>query len=490
NFSAWIKAKPGWRYPESGYLETWKGPPPFYRGGGEYKINVTIPKNLPGGNYTGWIKAVWKQNGISYSGEGGNANLQINGTGLWFSGPSQLELDEDEWVKLNITVKNYGTVKATGKLYLTGCSGKVNIEKIDRSEGCGWDPINVDPGETCWFTWNISAKAAGDCELKLTADAKYYEELIVDVKVNAVEDEGRALQEEGGYAPYYAPELEISSYPGFLSGILNQTVYAIIKVKNTGNLSGTALTSVTLEGVQVEIEPEECFIGQDQECSFNLSLTAEPDAKLGNRTGKFKVWIKGKEEIKDEVAFTFEVLPDEGRKQELNQSFQELNQSFQNLSQQFQVMKGKGFLNQTDIDKVEKLLNDSKELLDAIEAGISGGKWAEVEGKLEELNSTLARLEAELEKLGESQQAAEEAFWGGMWFWVLIGIIVAGFAGFIVYLFLPPKPGYHPKHGYRPKREKPHLRAKRALKEAHQRIRERAKKLRRKKGEFRYSYRA
>jgi len=37
---------------------------------------------------------------------------------------------------------------------------------------------------------------------------------------------------------------------------------------------------------------------------------------------------------------------------------------------------------------------------------------------------------------------------GSIWIWVVIGVIIAGAAGFLIYMLMPPS-GYHPKYGYK-----------------------------------------
>lgn len=245
-----------------------------------------------------------------------------------------------------------------------------------------------------------------------------------------------------------------------------------------------AVPEVQIEDAQVGIEPEECYIPVDDTCDFNISLTPIKSAKLGNKTGKFRVRIKRIEDVEDEITFILTVLPDEEKKAELNQSLSDLNITLHNLSQRYQQIRER--LNQSDRNNIERLLNYSLEYLSNAKSAMDSGNWIEMEKNLDQLNSTLQMIQSRLEGV----KVAETGF-GDIWLWAVIGAIIVGFAGFIVYLFLPPKPGYHPKYGYRPKKEKPHLRAKRVLKEAHERIREGARKLKKKReGKFRYSYKS
>ncbi|MEM5797776.1 MAG: hypothetical protein QXG26_00060 [Candidatus Aenigmatarchaeota archaeon] len=486
NFSAWIKhIETGTRYPVSSseYLKIYNGTDPFYISGQGYGINVTIPKNLPGGNYTGWVRAVWKEGGWTYQGEGGNALLTINATGLWFSGPESISLNVGESTKINVTIKNYGTLKATGSLSISGCSNEISRSSPNISEGCTSD-LNIDPNETCWFVWNITAKASGNCTLTIGPPSGVFSFNNLSISVSVAKIAQEQQEQGGGFA--FFPKLNITSSPSKVSALLGQNVSAQVTVKNTGSAIGTAKLNVSISDISYTIEPEQCTIANGSSCQFNITFSVPENIRLGNRSGKFIAYIKTNTSIKAEKEFVFEVLPTQGRKEQINTSLSEMNETYENLSAQFDSIKKGGFLNQSDIEKIEKLLNDSRKLLSNIIEAISANDWAGAEAKLLELNSTLTRISSELTGLAQAQITAEEVFKSNLWMWVVVGIIVLGFAAFIIYLLLPPKPGYHPVKGYRPKKER--------LKEIRATIKEGASslkqkiKLKKKGKEFRYRY--
>ncbi len=441
---------------------------PFCSGGTCF-VNATTTAGMVGGRYTVYASVKWWNGVVNLTGTGSDGPLIINATGLYLSGPTSLStIDEGSSTKLNVSVYNWGPVKATGTLSISGCSGIATASFSNVSAGCGSPPaLDIDGNGTefCWFEWTITGQnVSGDknCTFTLTTSDRAFNNLSVSLTVRDLQaQQQQEQQQQQEEQPTYQPALSILTWPTNLSAYIGGSNSSTVVVKNTGTLSGIVKLNVSIDsGITATVSPESCTIAVGANCSFTVSFAVANTSTLGSRSGTFTAYVSTSPNIKDSKSFTFTVLATESKQAELNASYQNYLAMFANYSEQITELERSGFVSATNLSKVKILLEESNTTLAVIADAIAAGNWSEVERLLTELNITMARIGDEIVKLQSERQAGEQTFWSSMWIWAGVAVVVMGTAAFIVYLLLPPKAGWHPTKGFRPPRERLHKKIK------------------------------
>jgi hypothetical protein len=287
--SSWIvEATSGtnYKYPTSGSLSISSGTTPLYDTvTSKYYVNITVPSGLPGGNYTVYLNVNSYRNNVNLVGTGYNSGvLKINNTGLKLTAITSepFSMNELSTKYYNVSIKNYGYIKATGNLSFIGCSNYLTVDAYSVTSGCGsaqdgYFTLDVDANlaEECVFVWKLTAaNVTGDksCIASIETTSPAYGNITgidltikdTDVTTEAVEEAG---EEEGvtttttvpaGEAPVY---LNITSYPTLVKIQQGKSKTETIVVKNINNTisQNVTLTIENIDSSWYTITPSEVF---------------------------------------------------------------------------------------------------------------------------------------------------------------------------------------------------------------------------------------
>jgi len=133
-----------------------------------YWINGTVPANIPGGIYRVYVGANHSRNSYNYSGEGGNAYLVINNTGLNMStlNSTSISLSANSTYTFVVNVSNLGPFVASSATiqFNESCSG-YSVVVTGATGACSvvsqvTDTFTISPyayNTSCLVWWTVTA---------------------------------------------------------------------------------------------------------------------------------------------------------------------------------------------------------------------------------------------------------------------------------------------------------------------------------------------
>jgi hypothetical protein len=445
-------------------------------------VNASLRQNLVGGKYIVYINATYDTGRMNLTGTGSYNYLHLNNTGLNITitnngaGTTTRSIgtiDEDNFVYFNTTVSNYGNQTANSKFSLSGCS-YVTIEsyasrRTNNANDCrtsktsDYFMLDIPAEKTCWFSWKITASAIDDSNktctgtnlISLNATESGFGN-ITDITLtvgnaDASASEGDDDNGDGGSPTAYDRSLDITNHESSLTAVLGETVKTNITVKNTGDVSTTVkIDSVTIDGMTTSFIPSYCNLGSSNSCDFEVTFNIDGDTNIGIHSGTYRVCTSGYcDTYYDTENFIVTVLPTPERETEINESYQNLSAVFQTFVNQFNTIKPSlsGLVSENNLTRVEGLVSDTTTLIEQAWAAIISGDYITAEESLTEADEKISMISngiADLQKEADTNRALQG---GGIWLWVIIGVIIAGAAGFLIYMLMPTS-GYHPKYGY------------------------------------------
>ena len=100
-------------------------------------------------------------------------------------------------------------------------------------------------------------------------------------------------------------------------------------------------------------------------------------------------------------------------------------------------LKAIGFINQTDIDVVETLINSTYDDLGLIKSALNNEDYSTADSILGLMNATLNSIRTQIDDLQGEQGGAMGLDLSGAWLWIVIGIVIVIVVVFVVYLLMP-----------------------------------------------------
>ncbi|MFH1445472.1 MAG: hypothetical protein ABIF08_03260 [Nanoarchaeota archaeon] len=438
-----------------------------HSGSGIYKFNITAPARTAGhaqhGNHNLILQL--KDDYVN----NGNATTTYNMTApdpytSMSVSDSSLNLAVVETAVLTVTFGNSGTESAYNMTVSVANNGTgVTLDKtVCRMSVNLNSTLSIGAGETnttvCKIT--LTPTAVGDYNISVSTvgardaygnDYNTTNRPFQIVHVTQASSSSEEAEEggEGGGSSTPAPSLLITDYPSSMEILLGESYTTTVTVNNTGEVAGKVKLSVELAGIETDITPTETTISSGDSKTFEVEITVPDTFDIGNHATKFKAYVSLDTSIYDTADFTLTVLPTEEKKQEINQSYYNYEYQLNGLIDDFNDLVAQGKLSQENITHIENLINQSGGLLDNILAAIITENYITANDLMNDLNATLNNIASALEQFEEEEQT-----FAPIWMWVIIGLIMAGGAGFLIYMLMPPSKGYDIKYGYNsPKKE-------------------------------------
>ncbi len=255
----------------------------------------------------------------------------------------------------------------------------------------------------------------------------------------------------GGSCLKKAYSISITSYTSSLNVDWGSYVTTKVTVKNDGSNTFTAKLSATLTGLEVDVLPVSMTLNPGNAIMFTVNISAPETSSIGEHTGTIKAYVNEDTTVYQSKPLTVTVLTTEEKKEEINETYQNYSSVIDDLKAAFERLKSIGFINQSDIDLVEGLINDTYDDLELVKDALDDEDYATADSILALMNATLNTISSQIDELQGEQGGALGLELSGAWLWIVIGIVIVIVVVFMVYLLMPSfRGGYRPSRGYKP----------------------------------------
>jgi len=458
-------------------------------------INVTIPANVPGGRYnlstTVQFNTTENTNATSVvlTGSGQTYPLTIWAPGIKLSTSNSTSFSMGEYVDnyFNVTVTNYGPQEATGGIiYMnnsctyvvvnsTGSYGNINGTcTIGSNTASNYFTVSSMPGNgtSCWVLFKIhsvNVSAARSCDastgINVSTSLPSFNNITgIDVSIGDTDGGpgGTGTTTGSTTLPTYTynRSVRIMSYTSAFSARLGDNTSTDVSVKNTGNTTSIVWLTATTNNSEIitAVGPSFISLAAAATGTYTVYMNVSNSSRLGLFAGTLKAYVEGYTDTwYDTKPFDFTVLSTPERAAQLNVSFANYTAQFENLTAIFNTIKSSGLADIGNVTRVGQMINDTADLIQMINAAINSSNYAAAESLITELGSRLGRIQTELATLQASKSVGEQKFFGDLTVWIVVGLVIAGAAGVVIYMLLPPKPGsgFRRIKGLSPEKGKP-----------------------------------
>jgi len=462
-------------------------------GGGVCSVNATLPSNMIGGNYTVALTALYNTGGANLTGSGSYSSVLINNTGLRITseaGDSLGEVGEGNTMYANFTVTNYGMRNATNAHIIFNKGSDCTLTVTTQNSGCSSSTSGATftssipgNGSQCWYRWKIVAgnvsgtTTCGGLSVTIADYATFSNATSLSLQVNNIEstasssnpgmsgsscatsancvwnyrcisgsctliqcsDTEKHIVDHECIA--YVDKLEIKEHTN-LSAALGSYTKTTIMVKDTGDRSVKAKLNVTLpDGLSATVSPADCPLTSGAYCYFTINFTVSGTAPIGKKKCFYTAYSANKTSVNTAQEFYFDILATEGKKKEIDSLYAAYATQLKDELSRLSTLRLAG-LSADNASKVELLLNQTQDLINAAKAAIDGGNYAVAESSLTEANATFRRVTSLLESMGVAGIASNIlGIPPGTWLIIAIAGAAVIAAAVIIYMLLPPK-GY------------------------------------------------
>lgn len=501
--SAWLSnVNISHRIPATGSLTITNGTNPIYLGG-DYEINLTIPANQVGGIYQVHILANYtRSNPDSFSGELIGDYLYINQSGLYvsiLSSPSSLSNSSSGTV--NVSISNYGNLQASSaKIKLNKGSLISSISAISNTgSGCTVSSSDTSTGEVtftlpgynasdCYVWWNITAgSTAGTTTSYINGTTGVWfgnTSFSTTITVPSGDDSGDGgTSGDGTTTTALTSSLSLKNVPSEIRAQQNSSKSVNVTVKNTGETSLSSV-NVYVEGITQSwyTKPSSQDISKNTNKTFTVKFNIPSTAEVKTYSINF---IANDTNATDTVSSSLIITPSNQTQEKIIENITNYTTRYEEIYKLLNETKARG----GNVSSAEETLKQAKELIDRANAYITTGDYYSAYQLLDQITNLLDVAESDIKQI---KKKLDEVSWDIL-FWIVIGIIIIGAGGFLIYMVLPPKHGYEPEVGYKYAPEAVRGKLKLSiLKEKMKSIIEKVKeKLKRKKTEtYQYKYAA
>jgi RNAse (barnase) inhibitor barstar len=231
--------------------------------------------------------------------------------------------------------------------------------------------------------------------------------------------------------------ISITSYTSALDVDWGSYVTTKVTVKNDGINTFVAKLLPSLTGLETTVLPESMTLNPGNAIMFTVNISAPETVLVGEHTGTIKAYVDEDTTVYETKPLTITVLTTEEKKEELNKTYHNYSSVIDELKELFERLKTIGFINQSDIDMVEGLINNTYDDLDLVKDALNDDDYATADSILVLMNTTLNTIRTQIDDLQGDQGGAMVLDLSGAWLWIVIGIVVVIVAVFVVYLFMP-----------------------------------------------------
>jgi hypothetical protein len=442
-------------------------------------INASVPANVPGGRYTIFTTAQWNSTlgssipgtPVVLTGTGGGYPLVVWAPGIKLTAVNSTSISQGEYVDtyFNFSVTNYGPQTAeSGIITMNNLCSHIVVNAstynyingtctITAATSNNYFTIGNLPGNgsACWMTFKIHSNNVSGAQtcgvspvMNITLDRFGFNNL-TEITVGISDTDGTSggtSTSTGTATPTtsYNRSVQLLSYNTNFNARLGDNMSTTVSVKNTGNATSIIWLSATTNNSAVftTVDPSFASIAPSATRTFNVYINVSNVSKLGLFLGTFKAYVEGSADTWFESRnFDLRVEATAERKVEINLSYANYTAQLANLTSVFNSMKAGGLADAGNLTKIGELFNRTLDLVARIEAALNASDYATAESLISEMASNLNRIQADMAAAGAASSAIGADFLNSAVFWAVIGIVIAGVAGVLIYMFLPAKSG-------------------------------------------------
>lgn len=413
---------------------------------GNYRFNITVPANLPGGKYQ--VRANVSYNVGKLYGQSTDEALTISGEGFYMS-PSTTSISINNASSSSITIifYNYGpnTTSTTINFLKSGCPVTTTLACGVGSGTCTANTENITsisaiPAFTYNTnynaTWTITGSGSGSCTAYIVGASKWYNNVSLSITVanttsptTTTTSSSSSSSAATTTTPTYTYKIALTTSIPDTEIVQGENKTYSVSVKNTGNGTlGDVKTSLDLDSSWWSVSPSSVSsLSKDSTSSFDMTIKPPSTATVKNYT----VALKASANISsatDSKSFVLKLMPSEAGKKAINESYANLTTFADQLTSLLNQLKFSGANVSTSEENLKKALEYLKSAKDYLEKGdyfSASVALANAKDLMNEVNKTAVETQA---KVG----------WG-IWPWIIVGVVVLAAVGLLIYMFLPPK---------------------------------------------------
>jgi len=438
-------------------------------GTGKCFINVTTQTSMKGGRYRISLGIEWNNSQSLLIGNATNSSVVVNGTGLSMTAlntmqPSLYEGGTSTY--LNVTVINYGPVRANGGMTFSGDVSDCGTVETD-STNCSFTAMSLDGNgtEVCLFVWKFTSKSSVSshqyCDFTIYPSTDTYfgsaipgELTTLNNASSAGDDTGDSSSTSSGAATSNATAT-VSGTTNYLDIIDYLTSISIeqgasqvfgVTVNNTNQTltQNIILYINNINSSWYSINPSTSVkLKRGQSYVFEVTFNIPSDATVGDHSGKFNATsffqYKTVTKIYDVVLkdFTLKVTPGAALQSEIKSKLSSYTNDMNNLEQEINQSKDQGY----NTSEVESLLSQLKSKLDQANDYVDSGDYTSAYNLLDDIASLINQTRDGLTGLPITGKAG--GILGDWWSWGkwVITVVVVVVVAVLGYMFWPTKLG-------------------------------------------------
>jgi hypothetical protein len=321
------------------------------------------------------------------------------------------------------------------------------------------DNLNLAPGTNHIFTATLRVEETHSSEYNLyfhvwgndTENNRYQgfdrEKVEVTDSGDGGDDNGDDGGTGGGGGDTFEHKLSITDWEDEIDGYPGESNTTRITVKNTGDLVSLVKVEFTCDPVESNptIGPVSKSLGLGKDQEFIIDFDIKEDAGIGEYDCTARAYVTTSESSDDEETVVLRILPTEEGQQQINEEYENLTATIEELLNRFGLVNP-SLVNDTNLTKVENLLNNVNSTLKQIKEAIEDQDYITAYELIEDLETSIDHAELALSDLELEQTFGGGIALSGTWFWFVIIIVVVIAVAFVAYLLFPQK-SFGPKKG-------------------------------------------
>jgi hypothetical protein len=219
-----------------------------------------------------------------------------------------------------------------------------------------------------------------------------------------------------------------------------------VTVKNTGDVTLSTKLNVShdLEGLDTDVSPSSYSLKSGKSGVFDIDFSVTNTTEVGYHKITVKAYAKDYSDVYSTKEITLGVSPLEETKKVINETYIDFKKVFYEIVNVFNQIPPSSAANYTIANRTYyRLLS----MLNDIEEKLKAGNYLDAYSIIKDANASLTSFDQEVNQL--VTEIGQLPF-GNVLTLVAILVVIVVIGGFLVYLLLPPKRGYHPSLGYLP----------------------------------------
>jgi len=442
-------------------LHAWS--PGFDTGSGNYRFNITLPRNLTGGNYK--VNVHLRDSTGLLEGESSNTTLFVNKTGLYMkpanysSFTPSFSLNNYSTGVFYVNVSNFGLLNASSATItfsescaLSATAGSGNLTGGCLGSGSG-STFTISPyanNGSCLVWWTITTTTTETCNYGYIiggpADQWFNPNGInASITVTAGGSSSSSPSSSSSNlpntttAPAFTANLAFIKADSMVVVQQNSSNSTEVGVSNTGNTNQNITFAIeSINSSWYSLNATNAYLVVGKAAGFKVNFNVG-NVEVKDYSGVFKAFSTNKTITSN---FVLRVTPTPTTKTQINETLETYKLNMTKLEQQLDQLKKQGY-NTTD---VQKKFDELKLKVEQAENYIKGGDYNNAYYLFDDIKRLLSEVKDDLTKAKKTGFLGFISLPQGITLYILIGVGIA-VGGFLAYLFWPTRGLAKPAYG-------------------------------------------